>query len=348
MSQIHRVDVLIIGAGPAGISALAECVYHDVGSIMVLEKGPTHNQTIHKYYPDHKRVDAAYKGQEAICAGVLCFRDTTKPNFIYTIDKLLELYPAPIVYNCHVESIKKQTDGSFMTTDSSGNLYQSFYVIVTIGRMGKPNKPDYFKDIPTSIRSLLKFDICNLIPQGQEVLVVGGGNSAIEYVLSLAGDGAKVTVSYRKPDFSRLNPMNQELLFKDEADGKIKILRQSNISTITEDKGRPKVHFQEKQFKPMIFDLVIFGIGGSSPAGFLQNAGLELDAKGNPILNEWHESSQTNLFVGGELSVAPGKGSIIVSFNSGKLIVEAIMKKMGKKRKPEIVTLHYHYVPESK
>ena len=117
------------------------------------------------------------------------------------------------------------------------------------------------------------------------------------------------------------------------------ILRQSSIETIGEDHGKPLVKFQARRSKS-IRSMLCLGSAGSSPAAFLQNAGIILDERGNPELKPDLESSVENLYVAGELSVPPGKGSIIVSFNSGKVVVESIAARLGIRRKPEIVSLN--------
>jgi thioredoxin reductase (NADPH) len=288
--MMSYIDVLVIGAGPAGLSVCAECVYHEVDSVLLLEKGTTHNQTVHHYYPDDKRVDASYKGQEAICAGLLCFRDTTKANFLFLVNRMLETFPFPITYGCHVDSIKRGNDGIFSVSTGDGHQYSAKFVVIAIGRMGKPNRPEYFNDIPTNIRRRIQFDVHNLDALGKEILVVGGGNSAIEFALSLARRG-QVTVSYRKDIFTRLNPMNLHLLEEDEKNGRIEILRQSNIETIVEDHGKPLVRFEGGKVRA--FDHVVFGIGGSSPAAFLQNAGMILDEGGIPNCSRtWRAASR--------------------------------------------------------
>lgn len=331
------VKVLIVGAGPAGFSVAAECSYHEVPDVLVLEKGPTHNQTVYQYYPDDKRVDAAYAGQQAICAGVLCFRDTTKTNFLSIVDEMVKSFSLPIRYEANVDSIKKRPDGYFNVSAGAGDDYRAQFVVISTGRMGKPNRPDYFNAIPAAARTKIKFDTRNLDAAGKEILVVGGGNSAIEFALSLAPK-AKVTVSYRQTSFSRLNPMNLALLEADEKAGKITILRGSNVASVGEAGGRPLVKFEDGSEKA--FEYVIYGIGGSSPAAFLQNAGIELDAKGNPKLTDELETNVSGLFVAGELSVPPGKGSIINSFNSGKRVVETICRRLNIPRKPELVSLN--------
>ena len=335
MIENQAVQVLIVGTGPAGLSIAAECAYHGVEDVLLLEKGTSHNQTVLQYYPDDKRVDAAYRGQEAICAGILCFRDTTKPNFLAIVDQMLENHLLRVRYHAHVDSIQRDGEGRFAVSTSEGESFKARIVVIAIGRMGKPNRPDYFNNIPAKARMLVQFDVRNLKPEGKSFLIVGGGNSAIEFALSLSGKATQVTVSYRKEVFSRLNPMNLALLEADEKKGTIRVLRNSTVEQILERDGKPHCHFAGSEAQD--FDHVIFGIGGSSPAAFLESAGIELDAKGNPLLSPSLETNVPNLFVAGELAVPPGKGSIISSFNTGKIITDAITDRLGIERKPDVV-----------
>ena len=329
-------DIVVIGAGPAGLSVVAESAFHELGTTLLLEKGKNHNETVTKYYPDNKRVDAKYKGQEAICAGILCFQDTTKTNFLATVDEMIRIHNIQIQFDHNVDSIKKRSDGLFDVSAGGVVEYLAKHVVIAIGRMGKPNRPEFFNQIPATVRKKVQFDVRNIEPEGKDILVVGGGNSAIEFALSLSNRG-RVTVSYRKAEFNRLNPMNLNLLLEEEKAGHIRILRESNVSSIGEQDDKPLVHFEDGE--STAYDHVIFGIGGSSPAAFLQNAGIKLDDRGNPILGPFNETNVENLYVAGELSVPQGKGSIIVSFNSGKKVIEGIMIKMGKPLKPAIVSL---------
>lgn len=78
--EIFHVDVIIIGAGPAGISMAAEAVVAGVSSkkIVVLEKEKEHSWSIRKFYPEEKLVTANYKGRDSICEGVACIPDLSK------------------------------------------------------------------------------------------------------------------------------------------------------------------------------------------------------------------------------------------------------------------------------
>ncbi|MBI3295841.1 MAG: NAD(P)-binding domain-containing protein [Deltaproteobacteria bacterium] len=336
VSRIIEQDVLVIGAGPAGLSVAAECAYHGLSSVRLVEKGASHNQTVSLFYPDEKRVDAAYRGQPAECAGVLCFRDTSKPGFLELMDSYLKQFAFAVDYNVAVDSIKKGSDGMFLVSTGDGRLYGSRFVVISVGRMGKPNRPEYFNAIPASVRAHVHFDTRNLDATGKRILVVGGGNSAVEYAIALSKKG-QVVLSYRKEAFTRVNSLNLDNLETAEMEGRVMVWRNSNISAIGEFNGQPKVVFQEGHAQ--IFDKAVYAIGGSSPAGFLAAAGLELDDKGNPKLSPTLESSVAGLFVAGELAAPQGKGSIIASFNSGKIVVQGIMETIGLERRPELVSL---------
>ena len=330
-----NIDILIIGAGPAGLSVAAEARYHELGSTLVLEKGPDHNQTVRVYYPDDKRVDADYKGQDAICAGLMCFRETTKPLFLSAMDHLIQLHEVKIETGAGVDSIKKNDDGTF-TVSGGEESWIARWVVVAIGRMGKPNQPPYFKQIPASVKKHVHFEVNKVGDESKKVLVVGGGNTAVEYALSLVKK-VEVALSYRKAVFSRINDMNQGLLKKDEEEGKIRVLRESNVVAVEDEGGKPRAVFENGDRE--VFDDIIYGIGGSKPSAFLTSAGIELNDKGTALLDEWLESSVEGLYVAGELARPMGQGSIINSFNSGKTIVEGIMKKHGLGRRPEVVDI---------
>jgi len=330
------VNVLVVGVGPAGLSVGVECVHHGVPDVLALEKGPVPNQTVHLYYPDDKRVDAAYKGQEAVCAGVLCFRDTTKANFLSLADVMLQRFPVPVVCNAAVDSIRGEPDGLFSVSASTGKTWKARHVVVAIGRMGRPNRPEYFDAIPAAARKRVHFDLRRVDPAGREILVVGGGNAAAEFALSLAPKG-RVTLSYRGSEFTRVNPMNAGLLARDESEGRLAVLRNSNIVSVEDREDRVLVRFAAHP--EMTVDAIVYAIGGSAPAAFLQATGIELDDRGDPRLDEWNETSVPGLFVAGELAVPAGKGSIITSFNTGKRVVEGIMRRLGLERRPEVVSL---------
>jgi thioredoxin reductase (NADPH) len=147
------------------------------------------------------------------------------------------------------------------------------------------------------------------------VLVVGGGDTAAEYVENLFRQNNTVTLSYRKAEFTRLNERNRALLQGMEQRKEVRILRSSNIGKIEDNTGRPRIYFNEDHLPAETFDRVIYALGGTTPSNFLRTLGIAFNEKG-PIFDSHGETNVPGLFILGDLVVGPKGGSIITAFNS--------------------------------
>jgi len=306
-------DVIIIGAGPAGISTAVEAVRAGIRNVLVVEKGHTHSFSIWKFYTDGKRVDAAYRGEQAVCEGAMCILDGTKETTLETIEMFIRQYDLNIRYNTTVETMHKENEVFFITT-SNRETYQAKTVVIAIGMLGRPNKPDY--KIPPELKAAVFFDLNNKVIEGKQVLVVGGGNSAAEYAEYLHTRNS-VALSYRKPTFTRLNEINLQVITQLASEKKIELLMNTNITELCSEQGKPKVMFQE--LAPRLFDVVVYALGGTTPENFLQSVGIHFEGK-QPRIKENYETNISGLYLAGDL-VAGGKGTIIKAFNTGKKIV---------------------------
>src|SRR4030095_9852245 len=101
--------------------------------------------------------------------------------------------------------------------------------------------------------------------QNEDVLVVGCGDTASEYVQYLLGQTNRVTLSYRQAQFSRLSKQNHDALFAMEERNEVEILRASNIKQVEDEGGRPRVVFVEAEFSTRTFDCVFSHIRGRPP-----------------------------------------------------------------------------------
>ncbi|MBI4397593.1 MAG: NAD(P)-binding domain-containing protein [Candidatus Omnitrophica bacterium] len=312
-------EVLIIGGGPAGISAAVELCRRGFSSedILVLEKGPAHSYSIQKFYTEGKRVDTDYRNEKAPCEGAMCLLPGNRESALSTIEFFIHYYRLRVLCGEGAEKIIKTGDQFFAETGQSE--FFSRFVVVSIGILGKPNKPDY--PLSSELKNQIHFDITSQPIENSEVLVVGGGNTAAEYVHYLANHN-RVTLSYRKREFARLNEMNEETLKKMAKEGRADLLLGTNISAIA--KAGAKIRVEFKETAPRLFDRIVYAIGGTSPEAFLRTAGVEYEAK-QPKFNERFETNVKGLFLGGDL-VFP-KGTIIKAFNSGKVIAEEIGKR---------------------
>jgi thioredoxin reductase (NADPH) len=321
-------DLIIIGAGPGGIALAAEASASgiDPSQILIVEKGPTHNSAIRQLYPEQKLTTANYKGFAARCEGLLCVNDMTKSQTLEFFDKVISDYRINIEFNAEVYGMRKlhEQSGARFVVESTLGAYEGKVLAVAIGIFGQPNKPKEYL-LPPSLKERLLFDMTSYPIQNEDVLAVGGGDTAAEYVQYLRQQGNRVTLSYRKADFTRLNQQNHDALLTMEKRAEVEILRSSNIKEIKDEAGRPCVIFDEPEHSPRIFDRVIFALGGTTPTNFLHTLGIAFNADG-PVFDETGATNVAGLYLIGDLVVGRKGGSIVTAFNSAVRAMEGICR----------------------
>jgi thioredoxin reductase (NADPH) len=303
-------NLAIIGAGPAGIATAVESYLQGIRDIVILEKDQNHNSTIRKYYKDNKRVDKNWKGQKIELDGRIYFVDGTKETTLDFFDEILKNHSVELQTHVEVQNIKKLDD--CFEVFMAGKSVKAKHVVVTIGRMGKPNKPSY--KIPTGIKSKIDYtlDKCS---KDEKILVVGGGDSAIEYALDLS-ENNEVSICYRRETFRRANPTNQTDIANAIIHKEVEPILGVNIDALEDTDGRVKVVFNEIEAK--IFDRVIYAIGGTTPSSFLASSGIK-EKDGKPVHDDNYETNIEGLFVAGDITQESG-GSIALGLNHGYAI----------------------------
>ncbi|MCK9472545.1 NAD(P)-binding domain-containing protein [Sulfurimonas sp.] len=313
----HMYNLAIIGAGPAGIATAVESYLQGIRDIVLLEKDQNHNSTIRKYYKENKRVDKDWKGQKIELDGRIYFVDGTKETTLDFFDEIIAHHSVKLQTHVEVQSIVKK-DGYFEVF-MAGQSITAKYVVVTIGRMGKPNKPDY--KIPLEIKKRVGYtlDDCS---GGEKILVVGGGDSAIEYAIDLSVAN-EVAICYRRETFRRANPTNQRDIANAIMHKEVEPILGVDIESLEAEEGKVKVIFNE--IEPCIYDRVIYAIGGTTPSAFLANSGIN-EQDGKPVHDENYETNIKGLFVAGDITQESG-GSIALGLNHGYAIACHIQEK---------------------
>ena len=312
-------NLVIVGAGPAGIATAVESYILGIRDIVVLEKDENHNATIRKYYKDNKRVDKDWKGQKVELDGNIYFVDGTKESTLDFFDEVIDHHSVELRTHTEVQKIVKK--GDHFEVMIPGGAIKSRFVVVTIGRMGKPNKPDY--KIPPAIRKRVHYtlDECG---EGEKILVVGGGDSAIEYAVDLANKN-DVTICYRRQTFRRANPTNRRDIANAIAHGEVRPYLGVDITGLEADEeGRVRVIFDDRE--PEVFDRVVYAIGGTTPTGFLQGSGICVE-EGKPVHDENYMTDVPGLYVAGDITQESG-GSIALGLNHGYHIARHIMSQL--------------------
>jgi thioredoxin reductase (NADPH) len=236
-------DLLIIGAGPGGIALAAEADASgiDPSQILILEKGSTHNSAIRQLYPEQKLTTANYKGFAARCEGLLCVHDMTKPETLKFFDQIISDYHINLLFNAEVFGMRRleAEGGARFGVASSQGVFESKVLACGIGIFGRPNKPKEYR-LPPTLKDRLLFDMTSHMIQNETVLVVGGGDTAAEFVQYLRQQGNRVTLSYRKSDFTRLNQENLDSLMTMEEQGEVEILRLDGVTSTSANEAVTK------------------------------------------------------------------------------------------------------------
>lgn len=313
-------ELAIIGAGPAGIATAVESYVMGLRDIVLLEKATNHNATIRQFYKENKRVDKDWRGQKIELDGHVYFMDGTKESTLDFFDQLLDHESLELRTHTEVHTLE-ETPEYFEITTNHGTI-RARYVVITIGRMGKPNKPEY--KIPPSIKHQVHF---NLDGCGHDelVMVVGGGDSALEYALELSRYN-QVFLSYRRGSFERANPTNQREIAQAIERHEVTPLFFTTIIGLENESGQVKVLLENGS--SIVVDRIVYAIGGTTPSAFLRACGID-ESEGKPLHNEHYETNIARLFVAGDITQESG-GSIALGLNHGYAIAQKIAFYEGK------------------
>ena len=263
----EQLDVVIIGAGPAGIAASLNAIKHKLRYV-TLEQDSFGGTVSH--YPRGKIVMTA--PAELPLIGKMQFRETSKEALMEFWDGVKNKTGLKINTNEPVEKVEK-TGAGFLVTSKKGT-YKCKTVLLSIGRRGTPRK----LGVPGEEMSKVVYRLID--PEqyrGQKVLIVGGGDSALEAALSIANEpNTEVSISYRSEAFSRAKPKNRD---KIQTAINNKIIRAHMKSNVKKIMNESILIEQEGNEFSIDNDAVIVSAGGILPTGFLKSIGIEVETK---------------------------------------------------------------------
>lgn len=270
----HALDVVIVGSGPAGLSAGLEA--HRVGlSYVVLEQGSLADTV--RRYPRHKLLFA--EPLKVPLYGDLWVSDASKESLLQVWETIVANTGLKVLTHHKVENIARR--GDLLAVEVSGREFLTRRVVLALGRRGTPRT----LGVPGEELGKVFYDIAEMEEfAGRRVLVVGGGDSAIESALGLANQqGTTVTLSYRGASFERAKERNRAKLDAAVAQGRVQLLLESSVREVRTD-----VVVLDVQGASTILpnDDVIVRIGGEAPFAFLQKIGVRIVAKDIPLHQE--------------------------------------------------------------
>jgi len=262
-TQPDVLDVVIVGAGPAGIAASLRAIQHKLKYI-TLERDEI-GGTVAKY-PRQKLVMTS--PVEFPMYGKFKKTELSKENLLAFWDKVLHRADFKVRTGQRVDDIKKGEDGIF-TVITQDTQYRAYAVVLALGRTGTPRKLGVKgEDLPKVMYRLIEAD--HYI--NKRILVVGGGDSAVEAAMGLAHQiGNKVTLSYRQSQFSRIKERNSQRVSEAMKSGKIEVLFNSNPIEFKEEAVIIDVEGQQREIPN---DFVWIFAGGTPPNDFLKKVGV--------------------------------------------------------------------------
>jgi thioredoxin reductase len=261
-------DVVIIGAGPAGIAASLAAKKANLKFVTLEQEDSVGGTTYH--YPRNKIVMTA--PMELPLIGTIKVKEISKESLMELWLSVLAKEPMPIQYSEKMEDITKE-GGGFVVRTSKGN-YGTNSILLAIGRRGTPRKLGVQgEDVAKVVYRLIDPEQY----RNKHVMVVGGGDSALEAALDIAGErGTTVTLSYRGSAFNRVKARNRTRLDEAVAQNRIKLMLESQLATITAAKVNIKYAGKDLELDN---DAIIVCAGGELPTPFLKKIGITVEAR---------------------------------------------------------------------
>ena len=260
-------DVIIVGAGPAGLSAALTAKQCGL-SYLAFDQSEVAS-TI-RQYPRHKFLMAEPVSMPLY--GSLYIADGTKESLVSVWENIVANTGVDIRTQERVDNVRR--NGRSLAVTTPRGEYHANHVVLAMGKRGTPRR----LGVPGDDLAKVAYRLIEAETyENRNILVVGGGDSAVEAALALSRSRRnRVTLSYRKSDFSRARERNQQFLAEAEREGAIDIVRDSEVLEIKQDSVVLKVK-DESRSVPNEFVFVL--IGGESPEGFLRQIGVEIVEK---------------------------------------------------------------------
>jgi thioredoxin reductase/ferredoxin len=264
-------DVVIIGAGPAGISAGLSAIFHRLRYKIIEQEDSLGGSVYH--YPRNKIAMTAPVKLDLI-GTVRLGTEVQKEKLLVFWQEIVAKTALTMNFNERFEGLERRPDGTHEVRTSRGT-YHTQSVLLALGRRGTPRK----LGVPGEEQSKVVYRLIDAEQYaGMAVLVVGGGDSALEAATSIAAQpGTDVTLSYRGDAFARVKEKNRITLEEMVASQRLRQHMKSKVEKIEAETVTLKLASGEVQTLPNHY--VIVCAGGELPTPLLRSIGIRFETK---------------------------------------------------------------------
>jgi thioredoxin reductase (NADPH) len=266
------LDVVIVGAGPAGLSAALAATERGLSHLVLEQEGDLGGSLLH--YPRRKMV--LLQPVDLPLHGRLSREEYQKEDFLELMEGLVKEHKLDIRFGEKVSGVRRIDDGLF-EVGTPGDMHWARAVILAVGRRGTPRK----LDVPGEEHPKVMYRLIDAEGyRGQKLLVVGGGDSAVEAAIGLAQQpDNEVTLSYRRDKLVRIKKKNQDRFAPLVAQGRIKPIFGSRVVEVLPDRVRLEVASVVHELPN---DYVFVFAGGEPPFDFLKHCGVRFGGTAAP------------------------------------------------------------------
>jgi thioredoxin reductase (NADPH) len=322
-------DIVIIGGGPNGLACAIEARQRNLKTL-VFEKG-TIAESIRRYPYQMTFFSTA----DNIAIGGIPFTidkpKATREEALNYYRKVVEYYQLPVKLFTKVESIIKK-DGIFQLETGRGEKYLASHVIISTGYFDIPRK----LNIPGEDQPHVKHYYDEPYPYAhQHVVIIGGGNSAVEAALSLYRHGVYVSMIVRKEAIKKTAKywLIPDLLNRIK-EGAIRAYYHHEALRIEKTHVSARDLLQKKEVR-IPADFVFVLTGYLPDVSFMKNAGIQINSKTlEPVYNpDSFETNISGLYVAGTVTAGIHTEKVFIENGRlhGKYIVDDILKKRNSK-----------------
>ena len=260
-------DVVIVGSGPAGISAGLGAIEKSLRYVLLEQEHSLGGSIFH--YPRNKVAMTAPVNLAMV--GKMRFTEVGKEKLLEFWENVVLRTRLKIHYGERMESIVR--DGDAFVVQTPKGTYRTRAVLLAIGRRGSPRT----LDVPGEELPKVSYRLADPARvKGERVLVVGGGDSAVEAAIASAEHAQSVHLSYRGDAFSRVKVKNRDKLEQLRAAGRVKVLLGSQVTAIHAKTVDITVQGESTALPN---DVVIISIGGVLPTDLLKSIGIRFETK---------------------------------------------------------------------